>query len=130
MLEPVAVSGTVSPVAYGAMSACCGAGAARGCATRTTGRQVVASGGGFTSIPIPPYAYAVQFISEATFFVSTTSIILSGSGLGGAFGGVTYVSPANVVPDPLSITSGAQSLIVSNDGTEDIRFEAQFLIGV
>jgi len=129
MLEPVEVSGTVSPLAYGAMSACCGAGTARGCATRTT-RQFTIAAAGTAIIPVPPYAYAVQFVHDfasfGIFFVSNTSFFQSGSGTGAP---ITY-SPGDTLPDPWTIVNGAESIVVINGGAGPITFEAVFLIGV
>jgi len=122
---------TPPEITIGAMSTCCGAGGARGCATRTTARQtVLASSGGITLIPIPPYAYAVQFIdpnNPQTFFASTTIIAFSSSGFGT---GILYTTTGDVVPDPLTIPGGALSLLLFNTSADDVLVEAIFLIGV
>lgn len=132
-LEIVEASGTVpdedNPLTYGVLSACCGAGAARGCATRTTARVDVAAAG-TTLIPIPPFAYAVQFVpdvgSAATFFVADTAFFQAGSGSGAA---MTVVA-GDVLPDPWPLVNGAESIVVINGGAGQVSFEAVFLIGV
>ncbi len=113
---------------YGAMSACCGAGAARGCATRTTAITTVDGGGGAVTIPVPPFAYAVTFASAAPtdLLAVTTSFLQVGSGLGG----IQALTFGNALPDPWMLVNGAETLVVGNDAVGDITFEAIFLIGV
>jgi len=124
------LEGEVVPeIVFGAMSACCGAGAARGCATRTTERIVLGAAEDSGLIPIPPFAYAVQFAdTDANFFTSDTSLAQVGSGLAGPLAAGVAGSTGDVVPDPWMIVNGAQNLFVfSTSGTQ---FEAVFLIGV
>jgi hypothetical protein len=134
-LEFVEVSGTL-PVDFatrsfdfGVLSACCGAGGARGCATRTTARFEVEADGSI-AVPIPPFAYAVQFVpvDPAAFFVSTTSLTQSGSGSNSDAS--LAVQTGDILPDPWSLVNGAETIIVSNGGAEEINFEVMFLIGV
>jgi hypothetical protein len=131
--EIIEIAGTPpdedNPYVVGVLSACCGAGAARGCATRTTAQVSVADDGTPTMIPIPPFAYAVQFVpdfgSTGVFFVSTTAFIQAGSGTGG----ILAVSTGDQLPDPWPLVNGAESLFVSSTGVA-LTFEVVFLIGV
>jgi hypothetical protein len=133
-LELVEVSGTIPNESrfldFGVLSACCGAGAARGCATRTTARIELEAAGGFL-IPIPPFAYAVQFVplDPTTFFVATTILVQSGSGSVNPDAYLTAASGDNVA-DPWALVNGAESIIVSNTGLVELNFEVVFLIGV
>ena len=123
------LEGSIIPeITIGAMSACCGAGAARGCATRTTASITVDSNA-LGTIPIPPYAYAVQFLPSpagASFYVSTTAIVFSGSGSGA----VMFTTTGDIVPDPLMIPNGAENIGIINTGLDPLVFEVIFLIGV
>jgi len=122
------------PYRYGVLSACCGAGAARGCATRTTARITVESGLGVSQlIPIPPFAYAVQFVpvpgvSTTNFFSATTFLQQSGSG-GTAPAPITLVT-GDTLPDPWALVNGAETIIVTQVSGAAIEFEAVFLLGL
>lgn len=114
---------------FGALSACCGAGAARGCATRTTATFTTAADE-TTVIPIPPFAYAVMFAphGDATdFFIAETSIVQSGSGSAN----VLLLATGDTIPlDGWTLIGGAESILVANAGVEDLEYEVVFLIGV
>ena len=134
-IEPVEVEGSPPELLFGAMSTCCGAGGARGCATRTFARS---SGGLF--FPIPPYAYAVSFAvpptdflgtNEGRFYSSTTSFVQSGSGFGG-FGSLLASMAGDDIIDPWPIIAGAQTLGVFDNGNPQVPivYEVVFHIGV
>lgn len=116
---------------FGALSACCGAGAARGCATRTTA-TFTTEVEEITVIPIPPFAYAVMFAPHGDitdFFIATTSVSQSGSGSGNV---LLSVTGDNIPSDGWTLIGGAESILVSvaEEGTEAIEYEVVFLIGV
>ena len=123
------------PYVVGVLSSCCGAGAARGCATRTT-EQFTAetfdpmTGDGTVMIPIPPFAYAVSFapiqVDSADFFSATTSLYQSGSG---AVSNLTQVQ-GDTLPDPWMLMGGAETIVVAQTADTPVQFEAVFLIGV
>lgn len=115
-----------NPYVVGVLSACCGAGAARGCATRTTGLITIGTGG-TQVIPIPPFAYALAFIptESSSFFSTDVAVAFAGSGTGAIISGFL----GNDMPDPIMIPAGAESVIVVNAAAEQ-SFEASFLIGV
>jgi len=129
MLEPVEISGTLPPIAYGAMSACCGAGAARGCATRTLPATLLA-GTAITRFKVPPYAYAVAFASPQSefLFVDTVDFYQLGSGTN------TVLSNASgdTLPDPWMLVNGVQYIGIDPNiaGEGTIQVEPVFLIGV
>jgi hypothetical protein len=112
---------------YGALSACCGAGAARGCATRTTA-MITTDAAGVSLIPIPPFAYAVSFAPNGgtAFFTSTTGLVQSGSGSGS----ILLTINGDVVPDPWMLIGGAESIGVVNASGTALEYEVLFLIGV
>lgn len=115
----------------GVLSSCCGAGAARGCATRTTERITVESGiEGATLVPIPPFAYAVTFapinVDAADFFSANSFIFQSGSG---AIEGLTQVT-GDALPDPWLLIGGAESIVLVQTTGSPIQLEVVFLIGV
>lgn len=115
---------------YGALSACCGAGAARGCATRTTA-SVSAATGVSVMIPVPPFAYAVTFAphleSTDAFFVADTGIFQLGSG---NLSVITHVNGDEFPTEGWTLVGGVESIGVLNAAVEDVVFEAVFLIGV
>lgn len=119
---------------FGVLSACCGAGAARGCATRTTARLTVESGLPATiTVPIPPFAYAVQFIpvpgvSTTNFFSANTFVQQSGSGAA-APALITLVT-GDTMPDPWALINGAESLVITQVSGAGIELEVVFLIGL
>lgn len=120
--------GVIAPMSFGAMIACCGAGAARGCATRTTERITIGNAGS-KLIPIPPFAYAVQFATEdtAALFVSTVAFAQVGSGISSP---IVLSAFGNNLSDPWTIINGARNLLIVNGSGASITFEAVFLIGV
>lgn len=126
-LELIERSGTVptEQMGFGALSACCGAGAARGIATRTTAViDVVATEPAI--IPVPPFAYAVSFVTtDADLFTAGTTFIQSGSGLGGATDSETGLT----VPETWLIGGGVNTIGVVNQSAA-LTFEAVFHIGV
>src|SRR4030095_15057722 len=133
-LEIIEASGTVPdedhPLTYGVLSACCGAGAARGCATRTTARTVQTTGT-TELIGIPPFAYAVQFatITPALLFSATTTFAQFGSGSAG-FASAVSIATGDDFPDPWMLVHGAETIGVTNASGSSVEYEVIFLIGV
>lgn len=118
-----------NPLTYGVLSACCGAGAARGCATRTTARLFIAAGQ-TVLVPIPPFAYAVQFApaNPPAFFTADTTLGQLGSGnqlaaLLGFMTGATF-------NDCWALVNGAESVLITNGAADTIETEVVFLIGL
>lgn len=134
-LEIVEVLGTppdeTNLFTYGALVACCGAGGARGCATRTTA-TVTTAAGTISAIPIPPFAYAVMIAPHGDgtdFFIATTTISQVGSGA--AASPPILSSNGDVFPgEGWTLVNGAQTIIVGNGGVEELEYEVVFLIGV
>lgn len=116
---------------YGALVACCGAGGARGCATRTTA-TIATAADTVSVIPIPPFAYAVMIAphGDATdFFVVDTTIAQLGSGA--AASPPLLLVTGDLFPgDGWTLVGGAQSILVANAGAEELEYEVVFLIGV
>jgi len=115
----------------GVLSSCCGAGAARGCATRTTELITVETGAeNAVMIPIPPFAYAVSFApittDAADFFSANSFIYQSGSG---AVSNLTQ-SSGDVLPDPWMLIGGAETIVIAQITGTPIQLEVVFLIGV
>ncbi len=118
---------------FGAMSACCGAGAARGCATRTTELISVEDGVENTLvIPVPPFAYAVSFApqvaSQAAFF--TADMIMAQSGSGAVPPGLMMNQTGADMQDPWPLIGGVESIVLTNVSGNTIGVELVFLIGV
>lgn len=115
----------------GALSVCCGAGAARGCATRTT-ESFTTEIEAVTVIPIPPFAYAVMFAPHADssdFFVLNTIVTQAGSGPADVMMSLT----GDIIPgEGWTLVGGAESIIVANGeaGADALSYEVVFLIGV
>lgn len=135
-LEVIEVLGNVpagTVFSYGAVSACCGAGGARGCATRTTELITVPDGvEDSVVVPIPPFAYAVSFApqiaSQVAFFSASMVVAQSGSGA---------VPPGNMsnqtgdnLSDPWMLIGGAESIILTNLTGNNVGVEVVFHIGV
>lgn len=125
------LEGAVIPsMSFGAMIACCGAGGARGCATRTTEQITLSAAANDALIPVPPFAYAVTFATSnpAGLFTSTTTFTQLGSGTTS----VIASSAGDELPDPWLLAGGVRSINVNmpivGEGTQTI--EAVFLIGV
>lgn len=136
-LEIVEILGTAPdedmPFTFGVLSACCGAGAARGCATRTTELFTIADGvPGTTIIPVPPFAYAVSFApqsaSQAAFF--TANVIMAQSGSGAVPPGYMMSQTGANMQDPWMLVGGVESIIITNLTGNNIGVELVFLIGV
>lgn len=116
---------------YGVLVACCGAGGARGCATRTTAR-ITTDAAAFSIIPIPPFAYAVMFAPVGTvseFFAATTTIGQLGSGAA-AIPSIIQLPGDEIPTDGWTLVGGAQSIVVLNAGATELVYEVVFLIGV
>ncbi len=128
-LEIIEASGSNFPekMGFGAVAACCGAGAARGCATRTTAITTVSTSGSVL-IPVPPFAYAVSFAGDPSILL-VADIAFAQMGSGTASPGLTSAF-GNSLPDPWMLVGGVESILVVNGGTPDAVFEAVFLIGV
>lgn len=118
----------IPPISLGAMIACCGAGAARGCATRTYAQETIAANAGFAVWRIPPFAYAVTIVSSSGLLDdSTTRFEFYGSGATTLLYSVT----GDLAPDPIMVPAGAQQFAVINDNTgSTLTVEPSFLIGV
>jgi hypothetical protein len=116
-------------IVFGAMSACCGAGAARGCATRTLPSTLLA-GTAITLFKIPPFAYAVSFASpQATSLFASTVVFYQ---LGSGTSSVITSSTGDTVPDPWMLVGGATHIGIDPNivGEGTIAVEPVFLIGV
>jgi hypothetical protein len=132
-LEVIEVIGAPIERVFGAFVACCGAGAARGIATRT-GITVSNPGGGAISfIDVPPFAYAVDFAdpSGAMFVVGNIFVQLgSGTALNAFIDTVTgekfLTDPGQ---NPWRIAGGVESIGVIIAGAAT-TFEPVFYIGV
>lgn len=115
---------------YGALVACCGAGGARGCATRTTA-QVTTGVGAVSVIPIPPFAYAVMIAPapDNDFFLVDVTVSQSGSSF--AAGAILMLTTADLFPgEGWTLIGGAESIVVGNNSAEELDYEVVFLIGV
>ncbi len=117
----------------GVLSACCGAGAARGCATRTTELITVADGvENSVIVPVPPFAYAVSFApqvaSQAAFF--SASFIMAQSGSGAVPPGLMMNQTGADMQDPWMLVGGVESIILTNISGNNVGVELVFLIGV
>lgn len=118
---------------FGVLSACCGAGAARGCATRTTALVTVEDGVPNTvMVPIPPFAYAVSFApqvaSQAAFF--TANMIMAQSGSGAIPPGLMMNQTGADMQDPWMLVGGAETIVLTNVTGNNIAVELVFHIGV
>ncbi len=134
--EIIEINGTAPdedvPYEIGVLSACCGAGGARGCATRTTELLTVEPGVPATIlVPVPPFAYAVSFapigVDSADFFSSSTFIQQFGSG---AAPTIQVLSTGDTLPDPWMLIGGVESIAITTTTGTPIQLEVVFLIGV
>jgi hypothetical protein len=117
---------------FGVLSACCGAGAARGCATRTYASIENEGDNAFSFIPIPPFAYAVTFATNDPTGLLTSDVTFYqlGSGIGSFPDGVLASSTGDLLPDPWMLVNGAETIAMTNTAALETNFEPVFLIGV
>jgi len=116
---------------FGVLSACCGAGGARGCATRT-GARVENEGPDVSLINVPPFAYAVAFATATPdlLFDAANLFFQLGSGTGAFPQSVLDAKTGASLPDPWLLVGGVQTIAVQNTLAEAVSFEPVFLIGV
>jgi hypothetical protein len=119
---------------YGALTTCCGAGGARGIATRTYASVQVPAAEiegdpGSVVLEVPPFAYAVMFAtaSQDALFAATTLFVQVGSG---SLTVLAVVEGDDMLPQPWALVGGIQSIQIINQAFTVLEFEPVFLIGV